>query len=246
MKKRLLPLVLSAGLYPSPVLAEITPPHRGWEELWKELMIDIGVIGLVFAAVTIYLLVRYRRKRPQEVGSAPKLSPIAALGWVLIPMFVFMADDIFMGLKNWDLWDIYRDVPEEAYTVDIETFMWGYTVRYPEGITTRNELRVPVGRPVYVRLTSRDVIHTFFAPAFRVKWDALPGKVQGLWFYPEKTGEYVFTCTEYCGLLHSKMFGKILVMEEDRFSQWISDKMAQRGIPAEKVEKANLTEGGRT
>lgn len=240
--KRLIPMtILLLFFLPfSTAYAETIPPHKGWDELWRELMIDIGVIGLVFAAATIYLIFRYRRKRNDETGSAPGLSPVAALGWVLIPLFVFMADDIFMGLKNWDLWDVYRDFPKDAYTVNVETYTWGYTIRYPEGITTRNELRVPAGRPIRVNLTSRDVIHTFFAPAFHVKWDALPGKVQSLWFYPEEVGEYVFTCTEYCGLLHSKMFGKIVVMPKDEFSRWLA-----MNAPAKVNESPGIDTGER-
>lgn len=209
-------------LLASTVYAENTL-HEKWDELWRDLVIDITVLGVIFAVVTIYLLVKYRRKSPDEQGSASNLKPLAAFGWVLIPAFIFMADDIFMGLKNWGLWTTYRDVPQNAYQVDVTSFMWGYEVKYPEGAASMNELRVPVGKPIHVRLASRDVIHTFFAPDFRVKWDALPGRVQSLWFKPDKTGEHVFTCTEFCGILHSGMYGKIIVMNEADFSKWLAD-----------------------
>lgn len=255
-KIRLLKLTVFSSLlftFLSSITYAETTLQEGWDELWRELMIDVGVIGVIFAIVTLYLMIRYRRKRPDETGSAPKLSPIAAFGWVLIPLFVFMADDIYMGLKNWNLWNEYRDVPQDAYSVDVTAFLWGFEIKYPEGVTTQNELRVPVGKPIHVKLTSRDTIHTFFLPDFRVKWDALPGRVQSLWFRPTKVGEHVFTCTEYCGLLHSRMFGKLIVMEEDEFSRWLAenkspkeDELSDKDAgKEEKTENVNPLKGGK-
>lgn len=202
---------------------EYTTPSEGWDELWRELMIDIVVIGVIFAIVTTYLLIKYRRKSPNETGSATKLKPIAAFGWVLIPAFIFMADDIYLGLENLIHWRDFRNVPQNAYTVEATGRMWGYEIKYPEGITTQNEMRVPVGRPIQVTLQSSDVIHTMFIPDYRVKWDMLPGTVHYLWFYPKEAGEHVFTCTEFCGVLHSGMYGKLIVMPVDAFNKWVDE-----------------------
>lgn len=210
---------------------EYATPHQGWDELWREMMIDIVVIGIVFAAVTLYFLIKYKRKNPNDIGTAKPLSPLAAFGWVLIPAFVFMADDIFLGLENFQHWLDFRRAPADAYTVEVEAYMWGYDVKYPEGIKSTNELRVPVGKPIRVNLTSRDVIHTFFIPDFRTKWDALPGSHFFLWFKPDKPGEHVFTCTEFCGVLHSGMFGKIIVMPEQDFAKWIEANKPQGQLP---------------
>ena len=109
------------------------------------------------------------------------------------------------------------------------SYMWGWEIEYSEGIKTQNEMRVPAGRPVHVKLKSRDVIHTLFMPDFRVKWDALPGTVQYLWFYPTKVGEHVMTCTEFCGTLHSSMHGKVIVMTEDDFSRWVEENKPKQG-----------------
>lgn len=204
-------------------------PHEGWDELWREMMIDIVAIGIVFALLTVYLLIRYKRKNPQDAGTAKKLSPVAALGWVLIPVFVFLADDIYLGLENFVHYKKFRNVPQNAYTVEVMSYMWGWEIEYTEGIKTQNEMRVPVGRPVYVKLKSRDVIHTLFMPDFRVKWDALPGTIQYLWFYPTKVGEHVMTCTEFCGTLHSSMHGKVIVMTEDDFSRWVEENKPKEG-----------------
>jgi cytochrome c oxidase subunit 2 len=210
--------------------AETIPdPREGWDELWRELMIDIIIIGVIFAAVTIYLLIRYRRRHPDEVGNARELSPLAAFGWVIIPAFVFMADDLFLAAKSFDLWNKYRNVPPNPLVIDAEGYMWGWDFMYQEGITTTNELRVPAGRHIKIRLTSRDVVHSFFIPDYRVKWDSVPGKENYLWFYPKNTGEHIITCTEFCGALHSNMFGKVIAMPEDEFNRWIEENKAKGG-----------------
>lgn len=202
----------------------IADPREGWERLWKDLIIDISAIGIVFSIIAICFLIRYKRKHPDESGSGVKLKPLSALGWAVIPVFVFLADDIFLAAKNFELWNLYRKTPENAYEVSVEAGQWSWDFIYSEGIRTTNELRVPAGRPVVLRLTSRDVIHSLFIPDFRVKWDAMPGKNTHLWFYPKKTGEHVLTCTEYCGMLHYGMYGKVIILQENEFLRWIQKK----------------------
>lgn len=211
-------------------LAAIADPKEGWHELWQDLLIDITFIGVVFAAITLYFLVKYRRRHPDEEGSGSKLSVFAIFGWVLIPAFVFMADDIFLAAKNFTLWNEYRRVPAGAYVVEVEAYMWGWDFKYAEGVTATNELRVAVGRPVKVRLNSRDVVHSFFIPDYKVKWDTMPGRETYLWFYPDKVGEHVITCAEYCGMLHSGMHGKLIVMPEDEFLKWLKDNKNKGGM----------------
>lgn len=197
-------------------------PVASWDKLWHELMIDISVIGLIFAAITVYLLIRYRRKGQHEEGKGTILKPLAAVGWVLVPSFIFMSDDIFLAAKNFELWNNMRTVPAGAYELEVKGFMWGWDVTYPEGVTTTNEMRVPAGRPIKVRLTSRDVLHSFYIPDYRVKWDLVPGMETYLWFYPKEAGEHVMTCAEFCGPLHSSMHGKVIVMPEEEFNKWLS------------------------
>lgn len=210
--------------------AEGIPDLRAsWDELWREMMIDIVGIGIVVLAVAVYLLIKYRRRSPNEEGSAKKLSPLAAFGWVVIPLFIFMADDIFLAAKNFTLWNQYRNVPANAMVIDVEGFMWGWDFKYPEGINTTNELRVPAGRPVKLNLTSRDVIHSFFIPDFRQKWDAVKGRQNYLWFSAKTVGEHVITCTEFCGVLHSSMHGKIIVMPENEYNKWVEDNKPKGG-----------------
>jgi cytochrome c oxidase subunit 2 len=201
-------------------------PARGWDHLWHEVLIDISIIGIIFAAATLYFMVKYRRKEPDQEGSPVKLSKSAMLGWALIPAFVFMADDFFLGLKGWELFNDYRTVPKERLEIRLESRMWNWFFTYPNGARTTDELRVPEGKPVLLRMSSGDIVHSLYLPDFRVKEDSMPGRITYLWFYPKKAGEYVFTCAEYCGLLHSNMKGTLKVMPEEEFFAWYEKEKA--------------------
>ncbi|MEE8573899.1 MAG: cytochrome c oxidase subunit II, partial [Thermodesulfobacteriota bacterium] len=80
---------------------------------------------------------------------------------------------------------------------------------------------------ILVRMTSTDVVHSLFLPDFKVKEDSMPGRVTYLWFLPKKPGEHILTCTEYCGVMHSMMHGKVIAMEEAAFNKWLSDEQAK-------------------
>ncbi len=202
-------------------------PARGWDHLWNEMLLDITIIGVAFAAMTIYFMIRYRRRSPEQEGDPPQLSRLAVVGWAIIPAFVFMADDFFLAAKSWELWQDYRSVPTDRLEVRLESVMWSWNYTYPNGVKTYNELRVPAGKPVMLRMTSKDVVHSHFIPDFRVKEDSMPGRITYLWFHPKEPGEHVVTCAEYCGLLHSRMAGKVIVMPPDEFQKWYQREAAR-------------------
>lgn len=203
-----------------------------YDHLWNEVMIDLTVIGVIFSLVLFYFIFAYRRKTPGQQGKGPKLTPTQVVGWALIPLFIFVADDFFLAAKGWDLWNSIRRVPENSYEVKVEGSMWSWRFTHPNGVETYGELRVPAGRPVVVRMTSADAVHSFFVPDFRIKEDLMPGRVTYLWFYPKKPGEHLLTCAEYCGVLHSSMHGKIIAMPEGEFNAWLNS------------EKIKLAKGG--
>jgi cytochrome c oxidase subunit 2 len=109
--------------------------------------------------------------------------------------------------------------------------MW--KIQHPEGQREINELHVPVGKPVKLLMTSEDVIHSFFIPAFRVKHDVLPGRYTTLWFEATRPGEYHLFCAEYCGTQHSRMIGRVVAQEPAEYEKWLS------GVPSgESMEMA--------
>jgi cytochrome c oxidase subunit 2 len=228
--ERLIAGALAAWTAGALAAQQINDPARGWDRLWREYLVDVSIIFAVFAGLGAWFMWRYRRRSPHEVGSAPPLSRAAAVGWVVIPVFVFMADDLYLAARTWQLWNVYRDVPADRLEVRLEAAMWRWDFTYPNGVQATNELRVPAGKPVMLRMTATDVVHSFYLPDFRVKEDSMPGRVTYLWFYPQKTGEYVATCAEYCGMMHSKMTGKVIVVPPAEFAAWYEDearKLAQ-------------------
>lgn len=215
---------------------ELPDPDRGWDRLWNTVIFDITVLGVLFALVTAWFVIRYRRRDPNQEGSAPKLSAAVAVGWVVVPVFVFMADDFYLAAKGWKLWNDYRDVPAERLEVRLESGMYSWDYTYPNGVSAQNELRVPAGKPVLLRMTSRDTIHSHFIPDFRVKEDSMPGRVTYLWFHPREPGEHVITCAEYCGLMHSYMVGKVVVLPPAEFAIWYEGEAAK--LAADKAMSA--------
>lgn len=214
-----------ASLLPSSGFAkEIIDPAAGFDKLWYEVMVDITIIGVIFGVIMIYFMFKYRRRNDDEEGSQKPMTHMSAIGWSVIPVFLFLADDLFLAANGWQLYNDYRNVPENAFEVKMEAAMWTWDYTYPNGAKTYNELRVPAGRPVVLRMTSRDTLHSHYIPDFRIKEDSMPGRVTYLWFYPQKPGEHVVTCAEYCGMLHSKMYGKVIVMEESEFTAWYSNE----------------------
>jgi len=213
-------------------------PAAGWDRLWHEIVIDITVIGVIFSLAAIYMVWKYRAKSEDEVGRAPKLSKAAAWGWVLVPASIFMADDFFLSAKGWTLWNDYRRIPDEAQEIRVYAYQWYWEFDYGDGIYAE-ELVVPKGQPVVLRMTSEDVIHSLYIPEFRVKEDVMPGRVTYVWFNPTKTGEYVHTCTEYCGTAHAEMYANVRVVEQAEYDEWYNQMK-------EEAKAASLTNNSRS
>jgi len=123
----------------------------------------------------------------------------------------------------------YPDGDPQATRVEVTAQQWAWTFRYPGGdgqfntpddIVTLNELPVPVGKPVYVQLTSKDVIHSMYLPNFRTKIDAVPGTITRMWFQPTEVGTYEIGCAQHCGAWHYKMRGELTVLSAEAFARW--------------------------
>ncbi len=201
-------------------------PHAHWNALWSEVMWDLIVIGAIYLSLAVIFLIKYRRTGHGQVGESPKLSGQAVIGWVILPVMLFMADDFFLYVKGYDLHSHMREVPANAQTIKITASMWNWNYDYGNGVDTDMELRVPVGKPVVLRMTSDDVIHSHYMNLYRVTEDVMPGRVTWQWFMPDKIGESVVTCREYCGTNHSKMFGKIIVMSQADYDAWMKTALA--------------------
>jgi cytochrome c oxidase subunit 2 len=179
--------------------------------------------ALLIATLLIYFAIKYRRRsesdRPRAIEGALQLE----LLWTLIPfgltmvMFVWSAA-IYVKLER---------PPDDAIQVFVVGKQWMWKLQHLEGQREINELHVPVGRPVKLTMTSEDVIHSFYVPAFRIKQDVLPGRYTTTWFQATKPGTYHLFCTEYCGTQHSGMIGSVIVMEPAEFATWLSGGVKQ-------------------
>jgi cytochrome c oxidase subunit 2 len=138
----------------------------------------------------------------------------------------FMADDLFLFAKVNDLNNHIRELQPNAQTIKVTGSMWNWNYDYGNGVDVDNELRVPVGKPVILRMTSDDVVHSHYMNRYRVTEDVMPGRVTWQWFMQDKTGISVITCREYCGANHSAMHGKAIVMSQADYDAWMAQALA--------------------
>jgi cytochrome c oxidase subunit 2 len=221
-----------------PSTDKIVDPAAGWKHLWTEVLTDITLMGILFAVVLAFLIWKYRKRPGVEGGGAPHLTTGAAIAWAVIPAFIFLADDFYVAANGWQLWNVQRQVPTDRLEVKLESGMYSWDYTYPNGVHTQNELKVPAGKPVLLRMTSRDTIHNHYMPDFKIKEDSMPGRITYLWFYPQKPGKHLVTCNEYCGVMHSYMSGQVVVLPPEEYNAWYQqegDKLKQATAPAAPV-----------
>jgi cytochrome c oxidase subunit 2 len=170
------------------------------------------VVGLVYSAA------RYRKgSEATRKGALDDYLPLE-LAWSLIPLAIAMVIFVWSAKVFYDM----RVAPKNAMEIYVVGKQWMWKVQHPEGNREINELHIPVGRPVKLIMTSQDVIHSFYIPAFRVKQDALPGRYTEQWFEATKPGEYHLFCAEYCGTSHSGMIGKVIAMTPSDYDEWLA------------------------
>lgn len=174
--------------------------------------------GLGCAAVIFYFAVRYREKERFAKGADIHGSMVLEVTWTLIPFVIAMLIFIFGAVVFYDL---YR-APKDTMDIYVVGKQWMWKFQHGTGQREINELHVPVGRKIKLVMTTEDVIHDVFIPAFRTKADVVPGRYTTLWFEATKPGKYHLFCAEYCGLNHSGMGGYIYVMPQAEFDNWLS------------------------
>ncbi|MGQ9646702.1 MAG: cytochrome c oxidase subunit II [Thermodesulfobacteriota bacterium] len=175
----------------------------------------ISVFLLVLITfLMIYFVIRYRRSRnpkPEDIQGSLWLE----ITWTVVPTLLVLT----MFYYGFTGFQVLKKVPEGAIKIKVVARQWSWLFEYENGVKA-SELKVPVGKPVNLLLTSQDVIHSFYMPAFKIKQDAVPGMVNRLWFRPTEVGTYDVLCAEYCGLQHSYMLTKVIVLPEEEFNQW--------------------------
>jgi cytochrome c oxidase subunit II len=172
---------------------------------------------LIFSII-FYFMVKYRRRSDDELPQETHTSMVLELTWTIIPSIICVV------LFVWSAAVYVRNSRPPAASNEIFVIgkQWMWHLQHPEGPREIDELHIPVGVPVELTMTSQDVIHDFYIPAFRVKKDVLPGRYTQLWFEPTETGTFHLYCAQYCGTNHSEMIGWVYVMEPSDYAAWLS------------------------
>jgi cytochrome c oxidase subunit 2 len=210
---------MRSGLLPFPLFppqASTLAPRT--DHLLYYLLAVSATLTVVIAALIVVFAVRYRRRPGNEVATQIVGSHRLELAWTATPLALLMV--MYVWGSHVYFWAFTP--PTDAMRVNGIGKQWMWKFQHLGGQREINELHVPVHRPVKVLLTSQDVIHSFYVPAFRVKSDVIPGRYTELWFEATRPGSYHLFCAEYCGTMHSGMIGRVVAMEPARFEAWLA------------------------
>jgi cytochrome c oxidase subunit 2 len=203
-----------------------------WLMFWISAVVFVVVVGLLAAGI-------WRKRRDDEDPRRPVRwgEPFILLAGVVIPAVV-LAGVFLVSLRDMSA----LSEPEEAteLTIDVVGHDWWWEATYePSGAVTANEIHLPAGRPVRVRLTTDDVIHSFWVPQLQVKVDMIPGKTNEMWLEADAPGRYRGQCAEFCGLQHANMIFYIVAQTPDDFERWLNNE----ALPAAEPESDSAAQG---
>jgi cytochrome c oxidase subunit 2 len=199
------------------------------DALYEFLLIISFISCVLVIGGLIYFAVKYRRKSDND--KTPYFSHNTALEflWSFIPFVLFM----IVFVWGWIVFHKIRHMPENALEVTVNAQKWDWSFVYKNGRRSAGELVVPMGQDVKLILSSRDVLHSFYVPAFRVKQDVVPGRYYSLWFNANREGTFQVFCAEYCGDRHSGMMAKVKVLPREKYEEWLQTEPYKGLAPAE-------------
>jgi cytochrome c oxidase subunit II len=193
-----------------------------------------GVIFVVVELLLLFFLFRYRHREgrvPRYTHGSNRLEVI----WTIVPAIICVVLAL-LSRRSWA--EIKQNMPQGAMNVEVTAEQFAWNIRYPgpdgkletaDDVVTLNQLHFPVGRPLIVTLRSKDVIHSFFLPEFRVKQDAVPGMTTRIWLEATRVGNWEIACAELCGLGHFRMKGFVTVETPEEFERWLAETAREAG-----------------
>ena len=201
--------------------------------LYAYLVIVSAFFTLLVAFLVVYFSIKYRKKDdsiPKPVDEHSIGGMLLEITWSVIPlglsliMFAWGASIFFTESRP----------PADSMEIYVTGKQWMWKIQHNEGAREINELHIPVNQDIRLTMTSEDVIHDFYVPAFRTKSDVLPGRYTTEWFRPTRVGQYHIFCAEYCGTKHSGMIGTVYVMNQQDYNTWLAEgsgegSMAEQG-----------------
>lgn len=226
----------AAGEGLSSIFAPVSTPAQAIYELSLLVLGITGAIFVLVGGVLVYTVIRFRRRPGDGEGEPPQIygsGPIE-LAWTVLPLLIVFV--LFLVTTRTIVEVQSAERPPNALDVTVVGRQWWWEFRYPElGITTANELHVPVSDPAdrlptYLLLESDDVVHSFWVPRLAGKTDVVPNRENQMWIEPFRTGTYLGQCSEYCGTQHARMLLRVIVHEREDFERWVQE---QKRAPVE-------------
>jgi cytochrome c oxidase subunit 2 len=226
-----------------PSLIPLRPFDASYDGFHNDVLFARSALtmSLLFIAVSVILIViifghREGRHRPRYRTGSGRRQTMLSLGVIGVIFLGFDGSLLVDGELNLERVLLkFPDPAEHPLEIEILAQQWAWNVRYagrdgqfgtPDDVVTLNDLHMPVDRPVIVHLRSKDVVHSFYLPNFRVKQDVLPGAETRAWFRAKRTGTYEIGCAQHCGASHYKMHGLITVTAPGEFDAWLAAAVA--------------------
>jgi cytochrome c oxidase subunit 2 len=202
------------------------------DRMFDTMLALSAAVTLIVFVVMIVFCIRYRHGSTTDRSGDSHRHLGIELAWTLVPMA------LFIGLFGWsiNLWMVMRTPPRDVSTIYVVAKQWMWQVQHPGGQREINAVHVPLGKPIRLVMTSQDVIHSLYVPAFRVKQDVLPDRYTQLWFTATRLGTFELACAEFCGTDHSRMGGNVVVLSPADYAHWLDVHagagLAQQGAAA--------------
>ncbi len=195
-------------------------------------VISVTMLGAAATGLTALMFVAKYRRRREELTV-----PVSAPRWLEITWIVgLLSLFCFWWVLGYRLYIEMQTPPADSIDVYVTAKQWMWKFAYPDGRRSIAVLTVPVNRPVRLTMTSRDVIHSFSVPAFRIKQDVVPGTYTTAWFEAVQTGSFQILCAEYCGVSHSNMWARVEVLSDEDYAAWLEGHE-----PTQKEDRVPIT-----
>jgi cytochrome c oxidase subunit 2 len=221
------------------------------------LTVSTGIAFALLVIVLIVTLLFHRARAGRADGHYTHGDSLRArLLTFAVGLTLFVAIDVTLAVRashhlRERFWN-YPDADPSALRVEVTARQWSWTFRTagpdgrfgtPDDIVTLNELHVPIGRPVYFKLRSKDVVHSFYLPSFRTKIDTIPGSTTKLWVQAQEAGRYEIGCAQHCGVNHYKMRGWLIASPEDEYRAWLGRAEIDSRLRFDPADTVALQEG---
>ena len=213
------------------------------DNMFHLIMWITGIIFVIVEAILLFFLIKYRHREGRQAHYTHGNNRVEVV-WTIVPALIC----VVLALLSRHLWeDIKEHMPHDAVEIHVtgEQFAWNFRYPGPDGkfdtaddILTLNQLHFPVGKPVVVTLTSKDVIHSFFLPEFRVKQDLVPGMKTRIWFEANRVGHWELACAELCGLGHYRMKGFVTVDTAEDYQKWLAEQASAQAAEQPRAAEA--------